>query len=254
VIKYDTLTHTDEFEIYEPENPYWVKYFKETTLLDHIINSFDGKLPLVYNNGLSSLELKAEYEQDPKLILLSKMKNRDYETSSSKSDNNVVSKIKTITNNLPLFKQFANVDDLDWIPQYEVFLIKETLEYNYVQNNSLQTIKSFMNAILRILFLQYGQNYPLFVKFSTIGRLTNEDITFDEGNNQLNSNEQGRYLEWKYIIKEQQKLANEFETKANKYTKVAYDINQDLLLISLYTLQAPLRNEVKSLETRSNKK
>jgi len=40
---------------------------------------------------------------------------------------------------------------------------------------------------------------------------------------------------------------NSHENIENKNTAIAYDLNQDLILVSLYSLIPPLRNEIKTL-------
>jgi hypothetical protein len=52
----------------------------------------------------------------------------------------------------------------------------------------------------------------------------------------------------------QKSLENTFNSIQNKQTKAAYEMNNDLLLLSLYSLIPPLRNEVKHLNFTHSKK
>ncbi len=45
----------------------------------------------------------------------------------------------------------------------------------------------------------------------------------------------------------QKSSENQFYSIQNKQTKTAYDINNNLLVLSIYSLIPPLRNEVKHL-------
>ena len=245
--KYDTITDTP-IEIFEPDNQYWLKYFTPTDMLDDFADKYGTKLPVVYHNGIASLDIRREFIKPPKDILLSKLEAGDYQTATSKSDKNIASKIKTIVNNYPNFKKYKGIDNLAWLTHEDLMFVYDLLLYNWEKKNTLSTIKSTVNAFLRVLLLQYDSNYPLFVKYSIIGKATNEDLNEAEGENKLNENEQGRYLEFKYILKEQDELDKAFQSIANKFTKPAYDLHQDLLLLSLYCLIPPNRNELKSLE------
>ena len=58
---------------------------------------------------------------------------------------------------------------------------------------------------------------------------------------------------WKDII--ETKELKEFLIKiTNKHTKDAYSLNQDLVLVSLYSLTPPLRDEPKTLKFTKNKR
>jgi hypothetical protein len=68
----------------------------------------------------------------------------------------------------------------------------------------------------------------------------------------LNENEMTRFLEWKYVIDKQKELSKDFDNIINKQTREAYDLNLDLVLISLYTLTPPLRRENMNLHYKQN--
>ncbi len=52
----------------------------------------------------------------------------------------------------------------------------------------------------------------------------------------------------------QKNLQHQFYSIRNKHTKAAYDMNNDLLLLSLYSPIPPLRNEIKHLDFTHMKK
>ena len=70
----------------------------------------------------------------------------------------------------------------------------------------------------------------------------------DEFRNDLNEIEQKKFIRFDVVLKQQKELELQFDMIQNKQSKTAYDLNQDLVLLSLYSLIPPLRNEVKTLK------
>ena len=50
------------------------------------------------------------------------------------------------------------------------------------------------------------------------------------------------------VLNKQKELQKQFEQITNKNSVIGYDLNQDLLLISLYSLIPPLRQEIMTLK------
>ena len=73
-------------------------------------------------------------------------------------------------------------------------------------------------------------------------------IDDDENENELSEIELKKFVTFDVILNKQKQLQNQFENIENKNTAKAYDLNQDLLLVSLYSLIPPLRNEIKTLK------
>ncbi len=60
---------------------------------------------------------------------------------------------------------------------------------------------------------------------------------YAEGENSLNTTEWKRgFIKWTDVLKRQRELQDRFLSTSNKATKEAYDLNQQLLLVSLYSL------------------
>jgi len=70
----------------------------------------------------------------------------------------------------------------------------------------------------------------------------------DETDQKLNKNEEKSFVPFDIVLQVQQKLEKEFE--ANQL----YKTNQDLLLISLYSLIPVMRDELKLLEFTTTKR
>jgi hypothetical protein len=73
----------------------------------------------------------------------------------------------------------------------------------------------------------------------------------DEFKNELSELELEKFVPFNKILDIQKELQIKFDNMDKKDTVKAYDVNQELLLVSLYSLIPPLRNEVKTLKFNS---
>ena len=198
-------------------------------------------LPDILKEDIMLLETK-KYKK-PKEILLSLLKTGKYETADSKSDKGYASKIRTFMNQLALFKKYKETDNVNWIIRRHRELVTELIKYNIEKKLSLSTFKTNITTILRILYLGYeDKNLELYKKFSKIQEELGKKLENKEKDNKLNENEQTRYLKWESIISIRNKIVKEYKESKR------FDKNQDLILISLYTLTPPLRQEIGSLK------
>jgi hypothetical protein len=252
------LSNKITYDRYEPDNDFYKQYMVSPdddlkNKLNNIIDKYGDRLQDAYSFHNDIVNLDIKNKEQPKLISYNKLKNGDYHTPTSKSDKNIAKNIKTIVNNLPSFKQYKDVDNLNWIIDNHRLLLLEILEYHYNNNNSLATIKTNINVLCRIIGLSYNKQYPLYIKYTTILLDLGKVIDENEGKNALNDNEKGRFIDWNIVLREQKIIESKFNALQNKLSKDAYDLNQDLLLISLYTLIPPLRAEIKTLKFTSSR-
>ena len=239
-------------------SPYWNTYFYTpndaiTQKYNQIVEHYEN-LPASLIEGLGNLDV-IDPEPIKEIPSLRRLINGDYQTASSKSDKNIASSIKFFVNNLPSFTQFKNQDELDWVVKYHRLLTTELLEYSLNHHSSIATLKSKFNAITRILRLALKSKTPdLYEKFSYIVFDLGIHFEDDEFKNELSPEEAKKFVSWDVVLAKQKHLERQFYSIQNKHTKSAYDLNNDLLLLSLYTLIPPLRNEIKHLKfTHSNK-
>lgn len=209
--------------------------------------------------GVANLEIKREfYRPIKKTPLLSKLVNGEYQTNQSKSDKNISASIKFFVNNLPNFQQLKNNDNIDWVIFNHRQLTADILSYYANKEKpSLATIKSRFNAITRIFRIAYEtKNYYLYDKYSALVIFLNQQFEADEFNNELSENEIKKFIDFKIVLEVQKALYDKFKSIQNKTSSVAYDLNQNLLLVSLYSLIPPLRREIFGLKftTRSTDK
>ena len=243
---------------YMKDSVYWNTYFyipddEITQKYNQIVENYEN-LPASLVDGLGNLEVR-DPEPIKEIPSLRKLINGDYQTASSKSDKNIASSIKFFVNNLPSFQQFKNDDNLDWVVKYHRLLTTELLEYSLNHNSSIATLKSKFNGIARVLRLAFKSKTPdLYEKFSHIIFDLGIHFEDDEFNNELSPEEEKKFVSWDIVMARQKQLEQQFYSIQNKQTKIAYELNNDLLLLSLYSLIPPLRNEIKHLNfTHSSK-
>jgi len=255
----------------DPKNELWDKFRlpndKITKDYKKILDLYENRLPANFHildnskeiNGMPILELKKEFIKPIKQpILYSKLINRDYETDKSKSDINIGKSIKWFNTYLEPFKKYQDIDDISYIISNYRKLILEIFKY-YSTNPkiSLTTIEARIVAILRIFYIGYGNNrtskeYDLYKLISLIMINLNNHHLDDELNNKLNEREEKAYVPFNIILGKQEQILNEFKMLKDKSTNEAYKLNQDLLLISLYSIGPILRDEPKTLEFTLN--
>ena len=224
---------------YTPDDEITRKYFE-------IVENYE-RLPASMVDGLGNLEVK-EPEPIKEIPSFNRLINGNYQTAQSKSDKNIASSIKFFFNNLPSFKQFKNQDNLDWVVKYHRLLTTELLEYSLNHNSSIATVKSKFNAITRIIRLAYKSKQPdLYEKFSYIVFDLGVYFEDDEFDNELSPEEEKKFIQWDVVLNKRNQLERQFYSLQNKNSKIAYELNNDLLLLSLYSLIPPLRNEIKHL-------
>jgi hypothetical protein len=212
---------------------------------------YDADVPNSFKNGVILMDQKEEDKTEPKEVLLSKMKKNEYGGVSNITETNYYNKLRGYTNYLPNFKQYKDVDNVNYIIKNHLQFIHDIIQHNL--KNSPATLKTDLSSLLRVIRLSYSKAHPLYVKYAFVQKSLNEIINKKSGQNELNKHEQSTFLQFDYILNERQRLEDEFKSKTDKTTSKAYGINQDLLLLSLYTLTPPLRREVGVLQFTDTK-
>lgn len=202
--------------------------------------------------GVANLELKPNLVKPIKRTpLLSKLENGEYEIAASKSDKNISASIKFFRNNLPNFQHYKDSDNIDWVITHHRQLVVEILRYyaSKASKPSLATLKSRFNAMTRIFRIAYEtKTYPLYEKYSGLVLFLSNQFEADEHNNELSQLELKKFVPFNIVLDKQKELQQQFNAMQNKNTIKAYDLNQNLVLLSLYSLIPPLRREVFGLK------
>jgi DNA polymerase IIIc chi subunit len=232
---------------------------KLTTRYAKAMEKFD-KLPASFylenddnpdSQGTPNLELKKQFIKPMKYIPeYSKLLDGSYHTEKTNSDPNIARSISFFVSNLPSFKKYKDTDDLSFIIDFNRLLTIELFEYySKKPDTSLRTLEGRFVAICRIFYIAYyTKQYELYNKYSDILLDLNAEHKMDETDQKLNPIEEKSFVPFEIVMETQQKLENEFTS--NK----SYKSNQDLLLISLYSLIPIMRDELKLLEFTNTKK
>ena len=222
---------------YTPNDPL-TKRYKE------IIDEYEG-LPATFyilkdtpdSYGLANLEIKSKYIKKIKTTpLLSKLINGNYKTEKSKSDDKIVKDTNFFVNNLPSFNKYKDTDDLTYIINNHRLLIIEILEY-YAKtpSTSLRTIEGRIVGLMRIFYIAYGtKKYDLYQKYSIIVYELNNQFKLDKNKQQFSEREEKANVEFEIILAKQKQLKEQYDALKNKLTNQAYELNQDLVIVSLY--------------------
>jgi|688.fasta_scaffold00159_54 hypothetical protein len=245
------------------------KFYKQhfRTPKDYITKRFATVLKTQhYQNVLTPTILKGlcNFQEKTNLCikrvpLYSKLVSGEYQKGFANYDKSNTKASIDIFVQLPSFTQYQNRDELDWIVRDHRLLALEIFEHykNGTKRGdvSLSTLEARFNSILRIIRIAYNtKKIPLYKLFSVIVFQIHGNVMDEEGENKLNQHEQEKFINWNDIMKIQSILEAKFNAVENKDTIEAYDLNNDLVLLSLYCLIPPLRNEIKLLEFTSNAK
>ncbi len=208
-------------------------------------------LPEIMHQGLANLQEKEDYKM-LNVPLFSLIKSGAYEKDNANYDaDNTKDSINFFLNNLPSFRKYQKQDELDWIITEHRLLAIEMLEHyaKQVKPVSPSTLGTRFNIILRVMRIGYeNKKAPIYKLYSTIVFALKSSVTKTEGKNALNVYETDKYIHWKDVLWIQDTMEKEFAAIKDKMTQSAYDLNNDLMLISLYSLVPPERNEIKFLE------
>ena len=231
---------------YTPKDKLTTRYSNATEKFEALPASL--YLPNDYNpdsQGTPNLELKKTFIKPIKTIpKYSKLLDGSYHTDKTNSDPNIARSITFFINNFPSFHKYKDVDDLSYIINNHRLLTVELFEYySKKPDTSLRTLEGRFVAICRIFYIAYGnKQYPLYQKYSDILLDLNAEHKMDETDQKLNKREEKTFISFEIVLQTRQKLEDDF--LSNK----SYKSNQDLLLISIYSLIPVLRDELKLLE------
>ena len=258
----DDRKFTEDWSL--PDHPFWKdnfytpqdnttqEYMEATEKLKNLPSSFVLMRGIESAFGVANLELNPDLVKPIKRIpLFSKLSKGEYETAGSKSDKtNIAGSIKFFRNNLASFVQYKNDDDISWVIHQHRQLVAEILDYyGNKEKPSLATIKSRFNAITRLFRIAYEtKNYELYEKYSSLVLFLTREFEDDEFDNQLSEEELKNFVTFDIVLEKQKELKKQFELIKKKTSRIAYDLNQDLVLVSIYSLIPPLRQEPMTLK------
>lgn len=179
--------------------------------------------------------------------------NNEYNDKNTDTHKSYATCINIFINNFKPFFKYKDSDNLDWVIKDHNALYNEIINHCKIHNLSDATLRLYIMAMMCIIRIYYGnKDNKIYKKYQNIIADIKEKILSIEGQNRLNCSEEkkGGLIPFQLLLNKQKLLYDEFNllVSKNDYDNAkAYKINQDLLLISLYTLMPPVRNEIKDL-------
>lgn len=164
--------------------------------------------------------------------------------------------IKLFTNNFEPFMKYKDDDNIDWVVQEHSLLYDEIIKHGINNDLSQSTIRGYIIAMMHIIKIYYHtKNNDVYKKYQDIIENMKQNIIYNENNNKLNKSElkKGGVIPFQLLLDKQKEIQEQFnqylyDPNVNLKNNInAFLVNQDLLLISLYTLMPPVRNEIKEL-------
>ena len=150
--------------------------------------------------------------------------------------------------------------NLDWVTLNQSEVLLKLLEYRNQNNQSLETLRKDINLILKFLKISTGERSEIVKKYKCLQAALSKMNETTEKQNILNERELKSFVPYPELLKLREKLYNEWEnnyenTALNKYKNPMLRIqNINALLLSMYTLLPPMRNEVMNLEVVTSEK
>ncbi len=150
--------------------------------------------------------------------------------------------------------------NLDWVTLNQSEVLLKLLEYRNQNNQSLETLRKDINLILKFLKISTGERSEIVKKYKCLQAALSKMNETTEKENILNEQELKSFVPYPELLKLREKLYNEWEnnyenTALNKYKNPMLRIqNIKALLLSMYTLLPPMRNEVMNLEVVTSEK
>jgi len=246
------------YDMSDPESEFYNTYFDKpddniTQRLEALDYSNKKFNTVALQSGITNYDLKDIDTIQLKPVSFAKFKAGDYQNAKSKSDAKLYEgRVRGFMTKYPSFNgnAYKGNDDLTWIVRKNRLLFCEILEKYIPTNQSNANIINDVTVMMRIMYLALGsKQHALYLKYAYIMKDLLTDSKEMEGENEFNEVElkRGGYIPWETVLERQKQLENAFNEMRNKDSKEGYALNQDLLLLSLYCLIPPLRNEPKQL-------
>lgn len=219
-----------------------VNYNNHTTielLLSKILQVAPTYLPtFIYNKEKLFKNIDTSVFKE---VSLKNLKEGKYLTKS-KSDKDTVNFVSFVINNLPSFNKYKNDDNINYILNNNNDFMIELLYYSIYKPLSIVSFYKRIVSFLRIYYiaLDHNKNDDYYF-YSNILKHLSLKIQEDNDKQELNKQEQETFIDFEIILNKQKELLEKFNN--NK----TYKNNQDLLLISIYSLIPPNRKEITEL-------
>lgn len=172
-----------------------------------------------------------------KSLSIIKLKQGKY-LNGRKNDKDTYDFIKFIHNNLPSFKIFKDEDNFIHLILLNNLLFLELLIYSIYKPLSLATFVKRINSYIRLLYITFDVRNDMISHYLNIIYEIQMKLLEENEEQTLNKQEKGSFIDFNLVLNLRQALEEVF----NEYKY--YHDNQDLLLVSCYSLIPPNRAEI----------
>jgi len=205
-------------------------------LLERLIQINQNYLPPSALNNIDRLFYDNNFDINKNVSLL-RLKQGKY-LNGRKSDKDTYDFVKFITNNLPSFKQYKDDDNLIYLVKNNNLLFLELLIYSIYKPLALASFVKRLNSYVRLLYIYFGVRNDMISHYLFIINEIQMKLIDENENQKLNKQEKGSFIDFNLVLNIRQTLEQIFNESRE------YKDNQDLLLLSCYSLIPPNRAEI----------
>lgn len=172
-----------------------------------------------------------------KNVSLLKLKTGKYK-GERKTDKDTYDFVKFITNNLPSFKQFKEDDNLIYLIKNNNLLFLELLIYSIYKPLSLATFVKRLNSYVRLLYIYFDVRNDMISHYLNMINEIQMKLLEENEEQSLNKQERESFVDFNLVLNLREALEQIFNQNRE------FRDNQDLLLVSCYSLIPPNRAEI----------
>lgn len=211
-------------------------------LLNKILETNPDYLPSNLND-YKKIFIEYEFIDNPLTrISLYKLKKGFY-LNGRKNDKDTVDFVSFVVNNLPSFKQFKDDDNLFYLFKNNNKLMLELFIYAIYRPLSLASLCKRINSYIRLLYIIFKERNEIISHYLNMIYEIQMKLQDEWEEQKLNKYEKNTFIDFNEVLNIRQALEDVF----NEGMKIDYETNQDLLLLSCYTLIPPNRSELVDL-------
>jgi hypothetical protein len=204
-------------------------------LLNKLLEINHNYLPSSLND-IDKLYFDNSFEINKKVSLL-KLKTNKYK-GERKTDVDTYQFVKFVSNNLPSFKQFKDDDNLEYLIKNNNLLFLELLIYSIYKPLTLATFVKRINSYIRLLYIYFDMKNDMISHYLNIIYHIQIKLLEENEEQSLSEIEKKTFIDFNLVLNLREALEQIFNESKS------YKDNQDLLLLSCYSLIPPNRAEI----------
>lgn len=190
-----------------------------------------------------------------------------YANNKDSTEKKYADRIRFFARTFPLFNQYVNSDELEWVTHNETELMIHILEYHnnhydtrkkeYI-SNTIETLNKDFKSVLRVIKLMLGEDAEVRYKWSALQiNLTDIEKMTDSENLLRTNNELVGFVKYEDLVDVHEKLEEKWRAMrldnngANANANTTFQLHQLHILLALYVYDFPSRHEKMDLHVIS---